>query len=47
VPLLVLLDYEGLVLFVFSLVLTGKHLVRCRRRSGVLLMASVAALAVP
>jgi hypothetical protein len=27
--------------------MTGKHLVRCRRRSGVLLVASVAALAVP
>jgi hypothetical protein len=47
VPLQVLLDYEGLVLFVFSLFFTGKHLVRCRRRSGVLLVASVAALAVP
>jgi hypothetical protein len=48
VPLLVLLDYEGFVLFVFfRCFMTGKHLVRCRRRSGALLVALVVALAVP
>jgi len=47
VSLLVLLDYEGFVCCFFFWFMVGKHLVRCQRRSGDMLVSSVTALVVP